>query len=146
MNEFEKEIFEENEKEWIEIPENEYEITCSRSSGPGGQNVNKTETKAMLRWNIEKSNLSEEQKLVLRNKLKLTQEGNLVCFEQSQRSQLQNRINVIEKFHRIINRALTPEKERISTKPSRGSEERRLEEKRITGKKKQSRKPFEDIY
>lgn len=132
----------------ISIPEDEYEITFSRSSGPGGQKVNKSATKATLRWNLWQSSLSDEQKSQLRERLakRLTKEGDLILFDQSERSQVRNRENVIQRLNEIIDQALIPEKERIPTRPSRGIKERRLREKKIIGEKKELRKPPEVEY
>jgi len=128
----------------ISIPETEFTIWSARSSGPGGQKVNKTATQAFLRWNLEKSSLPEEQKRILAEKLKLTKNKELILSSQERRSFFQNKQRVIEKLHQIINNALIPEKERIPTQPSRRIKEKRLEEKRKLSKKKELRKPLTD--
>jgi ribosome-associated protein len=122
----------------------ELHFTASRSSGPGGQNVNKVSTKVELRFHIASSLiLGEEEKLILAEKLakKISAAGDLIIVSQSERSQLKNRERVIEKFYLLISRALKPVKKRKETKPSRVSKEERLEEKRLRSEKKGRRKP-----
>lgn len=121
----------------------EFIFSASRSSGPGGQHVNKVSTKVELRFNILNSViLSTEEKNLLIEKLanRITREGELVIISQSERTQLKNKQAVIEKFYRLLKRALTPRKKRKATLPSAESIEKRLEEKRIRGEKKEQRK------
>ena len=121
----------------------ELTFTASRSSGPGGQNVNKVSTKVELRFNVLQSELlTPEEKEVLFDKLsaKINAEGELVLFSQAERTQLKNREKVTEKFYRLITTALQPVKKRIPTHPSAGSEEKRLLGKRKTSEKKERRK------
>lgn len=129
-------------KETIIIPENEYVIDFTRSSGHGGQNVNKVATRAQLRFNIGLSSvLTEEQKIKIREALahRITKNDELILESQAERSQWQNRKIVIEKLHRLINEALEPEKTRIPTKPTKGSKERRIQEKKHRGEVKDLR-------
>jgi len=121
----------------------ELSFTASRSSGPGGQNVNKVSTKVELRFNIGKSLLlSVEEKELIRERLrkKINSEDELIIISQSERSQVRNKEKVIEKFISLIALALTPKKKRKPTKPSAAAKEKRLEEKRILAEKKESRK------
>ena len=123
--------------------ENELRFTASRSSGPGGQHVNKTSTKVELRFNIPNSAFfTEEEKEILLNKLKnkINSEGELIIVSQESRSQLKNKETVLAKFYELLEKALTPEKERKPTKPTQASKEKRLETKRIQSKKKEQRK------
>lgn len=137
------------EKEFlVEIPENDYEITYTRSSGPGGQNVNKLSTKAQLRFSIGKSGLSDEQKELLRQKLesRVTVADKIVLTSGKTRSQKQNRIDVIDRLHLLINKTLAGSKERKPTKPTRASKERRVKAKKLHSQTKQKRrliKPYE---
>ncbi len=119
-------------------------FTATRSSGPGGQHVNKVSTKVELRFNIPQSSiLTEEQKEILLVKLKskLTTEGDLIIISQDSRSQIKNRENALEKFYQVIQKALKPARKRISTKPTVGSKVKRLEKKKKHSLKKETRKP-----
>ena len=117
----------------------ELQFTFSRSSGPGGQNVNKVNTKVTLRFSIVDSHLlDEEQKVLLINKLenRINKDGDLVIISQSTRSQLQNREETIQKFYDLLNEALRKKKKRKPTKPTRSSKEKRLKDKKIQSEKK----------
>jgi len=123
---------------------NEFVFCTSRSGGPGGQNVNKVNTKVELRFSIPNSILlSEIEKQVLLDKLasKLTLEDELIIVSQSERSQLGNKDKCVEKFYLIISKSLKPRKKRIASKPTRASKEKRIEGKKIQAKKKDLRKP-----
>jgi ribosome-associated protein len=121
-------------------------FTASRSSGPGGQNVNKVSTKVEVRFHVESSNLlSPEEKefvLVVLAK-KISSEGYLIVVSQSERSQLQNREKAVEKLNALINKAITPAKKRKPTRPSAESKARRLEAKKVQAEKKSSRKAID---
>ena len=115
------------------IPESALVFVASRSSGPGGQNVNKVNTKIELRFNIIESVVfSDEEKALLIEKLgkKLNRHGELIIRSQSQRSQSGNRNRAVEKLLMILAEALTEDPERIKTSPTRQSVTRRLDEKR----------------
>jgi len=123
--------------------EKEFHFKSSRSGGPGGQNVNKVNTKVELRFNISNSNfLSEEEKQILIEVLakKINQEGELLIISQSERTQTKNKEICIEKFYRVISKALTTSKERIPTKPTEASVDKRILEKRLISEKKGLRK------
>ncbi|OQX72299.1 MAG: hypothetical protein B6D61_14175 [Bacteroidetes bacterium 4484_249] len=118
-------------------------FSASRSSGPGGQHVNKTSTKVELRFNILNSVLfTDEEKIILLNKLKnkINSEGELIIISQESRSQSKNKETALAKFHELIERALTPQKKRIPVKLPKAINEKRLETKRIQSKKKGLRK------
>jgi len=121
----------------------ELHFSASRSSGPGGQNVNKVNTKVELRFHVASSTLlSDEEKALLLEKLakKINTEGELIIVSQTERSQIKNKEKVIEKFYALLTRALTPRKKRKPTQPSQASKEERLEEKRKQAEKKDRRK------
>jgi len=125
----------------------EFKFSSSRSGGPGGQNVNKVSTKVELRFSVSESNqLSIEEKDIIQIKLanKINKEGELILISQSERSQLANKEKVIGKFFTLLTKALTPQKKRKPTKPSRSSKEKRLEGKKINAEKKSSRKRIVD--
>lgn len=120
----------------------EVEFSASRSSGPGGQNVNKVSTKISLRFDVLNSAiLTEEQKQVLLHKWasQLTKEGVLLVHAQEKRSQLQNKEAVLIKLDRLLTRAFVVKKARKATKPSKASKRKRVDEKKLRGEKKQWR-------
>ena len=117
-------------------------FSFSRSSGPGGQNVNKVNTKVELRFNISKSLvLSDSQKEVLLTKLEkqISKDGDLIVFSQNSRSQMQNKEDAVRKFYEIVNEALKPIKKRKAHKISKAAKESRLKEKRENAEKKERR-------
>jgi len=127
----------------LSIPEDELIITASRSSGPGGQNVNKVATKITLRFNINKTIcLSDEQKDRIRNRLKniINKKGCIVLHEEARRSQAANRTRIIDKFSALMERALMIPKKRVPTVVSRAQKKRRLEEKKIHSRIKKFRR------
>jgi ribosome-associated protein len=121
----------------------EFRFSASRSSGPGGQNVNKVNTRVELRFNIFNSpSLNGEEKAlasaVLKNKI--NSEGDLLIVSQSERTQLQNKKKTEETFYRLVARALTPKTERKPTKPTAASRVRRIEQKKKRSLVKSMRK------
>ena len=113
--------------------DSELVYTAVRSSGPGGQNVNKVNTKVELRFNILSSALltGEEKELLFRKlKNKINKEGELVLSSQASRTNLSNKEAVTEKFFIIVAAALTLPKKRRPTRPTLASKERRLTSKR----------------
>ena len=123
----------EQEENKIEIPEDEIEFKFSHSSGPGGQNVNKRDTKVIGIWHVWSSRvLTDEQKNLIFNRLrsKINQEGNIVISSQDQRSQLQNKEEVIKKLNDLVNKALQERKKRIPTNVPRSQKNKRLEDKK----------------
>jgi ribosome-associated protein len=123
--------------------EKEFVFATSRSSGPGGQNVNKVSTKVELRFNLLLTeSFSEEEKNMIFRKLKnkITKDNELVIVSQSERTQLMNKIVVVEKFYNIVSQALTIQKKRRATRPTLSSKIKRLEKKRSRGDIKKLRK------
>ncbi len=121
----------------------EMAFSTSRSSGPGGQNVNKVNTKVELRFNIDKSSLlSDDDKKRIYQQLsnKINSRGELILVSEKFRSQLKNKQQAIEKFFLLIIKTLTPPKKRIPIKTTKASMEKRLESKKIQSDKKTSRK------
>jgi len=120
----------------------EIRFITSRSSGPGGQHVNKTESRVTLIWNLENSTaISEDQRKLLRERLKkrMNTEGEFQLSSQGSRSQQVNKEEVTERFLALIERLSRPPKRRIATKPSRASKERRLKQKKGRSEIKRSR-------
>jgi ribosome-associated protein len=118
-------------------------VTASRSSGPGGQNVNKVNTKIELRFNIDDSTLlsdSEKSLLIAILKPHLTNRNELIIVSQTERSQLKNKGKAIDKFYFLIGRALTPRAKRIPTRPTASSRARRLDSKRKKSQNKYLRR------
>ncbi len=135
---------EKNEADPPAVPEGEISIDFVRSSGPGGQNVNKVSSKAQLRWQVGGSAaFTEEQKALIREAAgnRLNKEDEILLFEQSERSQQQNREAVVRRLQELVARALVPKKERKPTEVSRSERLKRLEEKRRAGERKRLRKP-----
>ena len=122
----------------------DFKFTTSRSSGPGGQHVNKLETRVTLRFNMATSFvLSEEEKAQLQQKWakKLNQEGELLIHAEQHRSQLKNKQECIKRFFILLKAAFTKPKPRKATKPTRASVIRRKEAKKKQAQKKAWRKP-----
>ncbi len=123
----------------------EFCFATSRSSGPGGQNVNKVSSKVELRFNLGQTLLfTEEEKALIFHKLKnkINSAGELILVSQSERTQVMNRKAVTDKFYRLIAEALTVQPLRRATKPSYSSKLRRLNEKMAHSIiKKQRRSP-----
>jgi ribosome-associated protein len=128
-------------REWI--------FSASRSRGPGGQNVNKVNTKVELRFHLFSSQLlTDSEKEMVSGKLKnrMTEDGFLVITSQAERTQLKNKKAAADKFYKLIDKALSVQRERIPTKHTRASKEKRLLEKRnVTSKKALRKKPTDDI-
>jgi ribosome-associated protein len=124
------------------IPENEIQITASRSGGPGGQNVNKVSSKVTLAFDVRSSAaLSDEQKRRISGRLatRISKEGILQVVSQRTRSQELNRADVISRFADMLRRALTPQRQRVKTGPSNAARQDRLEEKKKRGLTKEAR-------
>ena len=129
------------------IPDEEFQWTYVRSGGPGGQNVNKVASKAVLRWDVKGSpSLSDEVKarLCAQQASRITTEGELVLTSQRYRDQERNRQDCLEKLSELVRRAMHRPRTRKKTKPSRGAKEARLREKRHRSNTKSSRRRSTD--
>lgn len=125
------------------IPDGEFIFSTSRSGGPGGQNVNKVNTKVELRFNVwESDSLSPEEKSKIERKLKnrINSNGELLIVSQSERTQLRNKKKALEKFYELLALALTEKKKRKKTMPTKASKAKRLEKKKMRGTIKKLRK------
>jgi ribosome-associated protein len=120
----------------------ELEFRASRSQGPGGQHVNKVNTRIELRFNIHKSRvLSQEEKEQLEKfyRSRITEKGELIIISQTYRSQQMNKQDALERFFQLILQAFRPKRKRIPTRPTRSSAKRRLENKKRLSIKKRMR-------
>ena len=126
----------------IESLINECRFEATRSSGKGGQNVNKVSTKVILLFDISISDvLDEEQKVVFASELhtRVSKAGIFRISSGCERIQLANRKLVVQKFIKLVENAFKTEEERIATKPTKGSKLRRIENKKEQSIKKASR-------
>ena len=131
------------------IPDRELNESTSRSGGPGGQHVNKTETRVTLRWNIPASQaLSERQRRLLLDRLgpRLSKAGDLILHADGSRSQADNKGEARNRLAEIVRSALHVAKKRKATRPSRGSKERRLKAKRKQSNNKRLRQRVRDEH
>ena len=129
----------------LEIANNEVQITASRSSGPGGQNVNKVNTRVTLHfplWSSKCLSQSQKTKIASRLKSRITKDGTFYLHAQGTRSQAANRVVLLERFAALLSSALQPVKARKKTHVPHGVIERRLDQKKQRGGlKKVRRKP-----
>lgn len=126
----------------IQIPEGELAFTFTRSGGPGGQNVNKVNSKAVLRFSLEKSeSLSPaiKARFLGRYGNRLTSEGDLIIVSQRYRDQAKNIDDCLEKLKVLLLTIAEPEVPRRATKPTKASKVRRVDAKRVLSRKKVGR-------
>jgi len=126
----------------LEIPDADLEVAFIRSSGPGGQNVNKVASAVQLRFALERNmTLNEDVKARLRMLAgqRLNDAGEVLIVARESRSQEQNRRTAEQKLLDLVRRALVPPRKRHATRPTRASKERRLESKSRTQKNKRLR-------
>ena len=117
----------------VVIPASELQYTASRSSGPGGQHVNKTDSRIQVRWNIPTTSaLSDflKRRVMMVLATRLTDDGDLLLASDSNRSQRRNKDDVTQRLAALVREALVPPKPRRKTKPTRASRQRRLDDKK----------------
>jgi len=128
----------------VRLPVHRLKFTFARASGPGGQNVNKLNTKAQLEANLD--DLAVHMNVAALERLKrlagnaVTQDGRLMLTCEQHRSQIDNRRECLDKLRQLIDRAMVRPKRRKPTKPTRGSRERRIKEKKKRGEIKKTRR------
>ena len=125
----------------VSIPEAELDFSAIRAQGPGGQNVNKVSSAIHLRFDISQSSLPDfyKQRLLRLSDNRISKDGIVIIKAQQYRSQDKNRIEAIERLQQLIQSAGVTAKARRPTKPTRGSQVRRVDKKTQHGKKKTMR-------
>jgi ribosome-associated protein len=123
------------------LSESDLQFSAIRASGPGGQHVNKVSTAVELRFDIKSSSLPDNIKseLMRLKDRRVNKDGIIVLKAQRYRSQEKNRQDAIDRLKALIEKAATPAKKRIATKPGKAAKERRIREKKKTGEKKSMR-------
>jgi ribosome-associated protein len=127
----------------VSLSADELKFTFVRSTGPGGQNVNKVNSKAVLHWNIRQSTSIPEdvkQRFLSRYARRISHEGQLVLSSDRHREQARNVTDCGRKLRELVLSVLTPPKPRKQTKPSHGAVLRRLQQKRNRALRKQARR------
>ena len=127
----------------LQISDSEFTWSFARSGGPGGQNVNKVASKAVMRWDIAASAALPDDvkiRLALQQKRYFTLDGGLIITSQRYRDQERNKEDCLEKLRDIIVQATFTPKVRKKTKPSKGAKRRRLADKKQRSDVKQNRR------
>jgi len=135
--------------EGIAIDESELAFEFVRASGPGGQNVNKVSTAAILRFDVAGSASLDEplkRRLARLAGSRMTADGVLVLRAQRRRTQRANRQDAIDRLAKLVARAARPPKKRVATSPTRASRRRRLDSKKRRGAVKRLRRDVEDLH
>lgn len=124
------------------IPETELEFSYVRASGPGGQKVNKTSSKAVLTWNVKTTTAISEAlraRFLAKHHRRISSDGEVIIQCETYRQQSRNREECLNKLAELLAVANTKEKPRKKTKPTRASKERRIKDKKLQSEKKLSR-------
>lgn len=132
----------------LEIPDDELEFATSRSSGPGGQNVNKVNTRVTVLFDVERSaalSAAQREQLHLRLGGRISRAGVLRVVSQRHRTQLANRDAAVERLAHLLRDALSEKPERVPIKVPAAVKERRLEEKRRRSSIKRERSPTAEL-
>ena len=123
------------------IPDSEIELSAVRSQGPGGQNVNKVSSAIHLRFDIVQSSLPDlfKQRLLTLRDQRISNEGIIVIKAQTSRSQEKNRLEALDRLVQILRQVTSTPKVRRPTKPTKGSQRRRMDKKTLHGRQKSLR-------
>jgi ribosome-associated protein len=127
----------------ISIPLSEFDISYARSPGPGGQNVNKVNSKVILRWDVTNTKHLPphvRQRFLLKWRSRITKTGHLVINSHRFRDQPRNYADCMNKLREMIRAAMIVPQKRKFTKPTAGSKRRRLEGKKRNSQRKQNRR------
>jgi ribosome-associated protein len=127
----------------IAIPLHELHFRYARSSGPGGQNVNKVSSKAILHWSATTSpSLPEDvrRRLLEQQRSRINNEGDLLVTSERHRERSLNKQDCLDKLSAMLKRAATPPRVRRRTRPTKASRQRRLQDKKAVGEKKARRR------
>jgi ribosome-associated protein len=127
----------------FEIPREELTARATRSSGAGGQHVNKTSSRIQLSWNVADSSAledSQRQRILRKLAPRLTADGVLTVSVSDTRSQHRNREIAEERLTGLVRQALVVPKKRKATRPTRAAREKRLDSKKLHSRKKQNRR------
>jgi len=130
----------------VSIPLSELHFRFARSSGPGGQHVNRSATQVELLFDVANSpslNETQQQRVLSRLRSRIDKEGILHLVSQETRSQLRNREEVVERFQVLMREALRVPKRRLPTRPTRAARQRRLATKRRRSEIKRDRRPVQ---
>jgi ribosome-associated protein len=134
--------------EHLDIPETELEFATSRSSGPGGQNVNKVNTRVTISWNVDASpSITDDQRTLLRERLggRISKEGALRVSSQKHRTQLANREAAIARLAGLVGEALSEAPPRVAVGVPASADQKRLRQKRQRGRLKRQRSDEIDL-
>ncbi len=133
----------------LSIPLSEFEFRFSRSPGPGGQHVNKVNTKVVLRWDIANSTILPDevrQRFLRQNRKRISKSGQFLITSHRFRDQSRNVADCLDKLRAMLLQACQTPKRRIATRPTRAAKRRRLDSKRKQSEKKNARRspPFDN--
>lgn len=125
----------------FKLSESDLQFSAIRASGPGGQHVNKVSTAVELRFDIQASSLSAgiKSELLRLKDRRISKDGIIVLKAQRYRSQEKNKQDAIDRLKALVEKAASPAKKRVATKPGRAAKERRIRDKKKTGEKKSRR-------